>query len=652
MSPTHHFDIDHLPTHPDWLSEEAQQTLSKGYLLPGETPRDMWKRCALTAEKYLKYPGIGEDIMEMFWLGYMGGATPVLSNFGTNRGLPVSCFGHTIFDSTSSIYSHLKEVASLSKYGGGVGSYFGELRPGGSPISGGGKSGSIVDWMRLYDRTAATVSQGNTRRGNLALYLPIDHPDLMDALRSKDHSQGDPRNFIDSNLAVTIKDEWIMEMIFNDQGGSKQKIFGEVLKSRMISGSPYIIFIDNANNHRPKCFVDRALEIIQSQLCAEVFLPSDENHTFSCLLSSANLAKYDEWKNWKSKNTGKTVPELGIYLLDAVAEEFIHKASRLPSMGRAVRFTKKARALGLGTMGLHALYQSRNLPFASKAARELNIEVHRYMDEMSLKASQDMAKEYGEPEWCEGHGVRHATRLAIAPTKTNSVICGAVSEGIEPLTANLFVAGNAKGTFVRRNPYLESHLTAIGHNTQDVWDSILDERGSVQHLDFLSPRAKEIFKTAREIDQFEIVKQASDRQKYICQGQSVNLFVDPESDADYLMKLHLSAWNAGLKSLYYLKSTSMQVKKSAKSTTTSNVATIVTKADCPWCVKAKELLSSRGYVITETDRSAVPDDQWPYSTVPQVWINGSHVEGGYEGLFKLLQPTADPEYSECLACQG
>lgn len=639
------FDINSLPIHPDWLNAEALQTLGKGYLLSGETPRDMWKRCALTAEKYLKYPGIGEDIMEMFWLGYMGGATPVLSNFGTNRGLPVSCFGHTIFDSTSSIYSHLKEVASLSKYGGGVGSYFGELRPGGSPISGGGKSGSIVDWMRLYDRTAATVSQGNTRRGSFALYLPIDHPDLMDALRSKDHSQGDPRNFIDSNLAVTVKDEWIMEMIFNDQGGSKQKIFGEVLKSRMISGSPYIIFIDNANNHKPKCFVDRALEIIQSQLCAEIFLPSDENHTFTCLLSSANLAKYDEWKNWKSKNTGKTVPELGIYLLDAVSEEFIHKASRLPSMGRAVRFTKKARALGLGTMGLHALYQSRNLPFASKAARELNIEVHRYMDKMSLKASQDMAKEYGEPEWCEGHGVRHTTRLAIAPTKTNSVICGAVSEGIEPLTANLFVAGNAKGTFVRRNPYLESHLTAIGHNTQDVWDSILEERGSVQHLDFLTPIAKDVFKTAREIDQFELVKQAADRQPYICQGQSLNLFVDPEADASYIMRLHLSAWKAGLKSLYYLKSSSMQVKKSL-SKPVQPVALIVTKPGCPWCVKAKELLTARGYAIQEQDRSSLPDEEWPYSTVPQIWINGNHVPGGYSGLVN------ETEYAECLSCQG
>lgn len=648
-----YFDIDKLPICPDWLSEEAQQTLSKGYLLPGETPRDMWKRLSLTAEKHLKKPGIGEDIMEMFWLGYMGGASPVLSNFGTNRGLPVSCYSHTIKDDTNNIFSHLKEVAALSKYGGGVGSYFGELRPSGSPISGGGKSGSIVEWMRLYDRTASIVSQGNTRRGSFALYIPIDHPDLMDTLRSKDHSQGDPRNFIDSNIAVTIRDEWIIEMIFNDPDGSKKEIFSEVLRSRMMSGSPYLMFVDNANNQAPECFRKRNLKIVTSNLCSEIFLPTDENHSFTCVLSSINLSKYDEWKNWRGKNTGKTVPELGIYFLDSIVEEFIHKASRLPSMGRTVRFTKKSRALGLGTMGLHALYQSRNLPFASKGARDLNIEVHKYIDEMSLKASQDMAKEYGEPEWCEGHGVRHATRLAIAPTKTNSVICGAVSEGIEPLIANLFVAGNAKGTFVRKNPYLESHLEQIGKNTQEVWDSILEERGSVQNLDFLSPKEKEIFKTAREIDQFEIIKQAADRQPYICQGQSVNLFVDPEADAAYLMRLHLSAWKMGLKSLYYLKSTSLQVKsRGNKVVPQKQVAKVVTKPGCPWCTKVKELLKSRGYEITEVDRSEVSDSDWSWDTVPQVWINGSHVEGGYEGVSKMLGQSEEGKYSECLACQG
>ena len=642
------FSIDNLPTQPEWLSDEALKVLAKGYLIAGETPRDMWKRCATTAERLLGVPGIGTDIMEMFWNGYLGGSTPVLSNFGANRGLPISCYACHPSDSVSSIYSHLKEVAALSKNGGGIGVYFGDVRPSGAPISGGGRSTGVVPWMRQYDLAAAVVSQGNTRRGSFALYLPIEHPDLREVLRCKDHSQGDPRHFIDSNIAVTIKDAWMEDMISGDK--DKQEIFGEVLRSRMISGSPYMIFIDNANNQRPPCFVQRNLNIATSNLCSEIFLPTDENHTFVCVLSSLNLAKYDEWKGWRGAQTGKTVPELGIYFLDAVVEEFIHKAERLPSMGRAVRFAKKTRALGLGTMGLHALYQSRGIAFASEDAYALNIETHQWIAEMTLQASQDMAKEYGEPEWCEGNGIRHATRTAIAPTKTNSVVCGAVSEGVEPITANLFVAGNAKGTFVRKNPYLERHLVSIGKNTQEVWDSILEERGSVQHLDFLSAEDKQIFVTAREINQFAIVKQACQRQKFVCQGISTNLFVDPEASAEYLLKLHISAWKSGLKSLYYLKSSSLLVKK-RKSATTPLVALIVTKADCPWCVKAKELLKSRGYVIKEKDRVHIPDNEWLYQTVPQIWIDGVHVEGGYQGLVKNLDDIAT-DYSDCLACQG
>lgn len=988
----HHFDIDNLPTRPDWLTDEAMKVLEKGYLMPGETPREMWKRCAVTAEKHLGIESISIDFMEMFWKGYLGGASPVLSNFGTNRGLPISCFSVHLADSVSSIYSHLKEVAALSKNGGGVGVYFGDVRPSGSPISGGGKSTGIVPWMRQYDLAASVVSQGGVRRGSFALYLPIDHPDLVEALRCKDHSQGDPRNFIDSNLAVTITDDWIESMIGGDK--EKLKLFGEVLRCRMMSGSPYLVFIDNANNQRPECFEQRNLRISTSNLCftgdtkvavadgrnsvpiselvgtqfhvysarkrktsgngfmsqwvtevkpaiafktgtkeiveveledgstfrctgdhllarrdcswveakdsvgeilepfssftnsyghrmintvsnglarqsrmiweskngpipagyhvdhivsqggdnienlqllskeqhlkktseerkgsnnpihkvdpehfskaisvatsgqknplfsgidnyelielgkevyselgsftekdylslrergynvpksfssyrfggsfekyrsyvlgdevyegeneilpeapvnprelknqlleakvsqirnnglrvvsvrpagvedvydltvednhnfyivtqndkddtlsgvlvhncSEIFLPTDENHTFVCVLSSLNLAKYDEWRHWRGSVTGKTVPELGIYFLDAVVEEFIHKAERITSMGRAVRFAKKSRALGLGTMGKHALFQSRKLPFASKEARALNLEAHAWIDEMTLKASREMALQYGEPEWCEGNGVRHATRLAIAPTKTNSVICGAVSEGIEPLTANLFVAGNAKGTFVRKNPYLEQHLEAVGRNTQDVWDSILEERGSVQHLDFLTPEAKEIFRTAREIDQFEIIKQAADTQKHVCQGISTNLFVDPEASAEYLIRLHLVAWKLGLKSLYYLKSSSLQVKKTKPPE--QSVALVVTKEGCPWCDKAKSLLAERGYVVQEMDRSDIPDSEWPYTTVPQVWINGSHIEGGYEGLAAKLLGGETGQYADCAACQG
>lgn len=641
------FDIDSLPTHPEWLSEEAQQVLGKGYLLPGETPRDMWKRCAMTAEKHLGIPDIGTDILEMFWRGYLGGATPVLSNFGTSRGLPISCYSVHPSDSVYSIYSHLKEVAALSKNGGGVGIYFGDIRPSGAPIATGGKSTGVVPWMRQYDLAASVVSQGNTRRGSFALYLDIDHPDLAEALRCKDHSQGDPRNFIDSNLAVTIKDEWIEQMIAGDD--KKRDIFAEVLRSRMMTGSPYIIFIDNANSQAPDCFKQRNLSISTSNLCSEIYLPTDENHSFVCVLSSLNLAKYDEWKEWRGRHTGKTVPELATFFLEAVVTEFIHKAERLPSMGRSVRFAKKSRALGLGTMGLHALYQSRGIPFASQAARQLNVEVHQVIDRLTLKASQDMAQEYSEPEWCEGNGVRHATRTAIAPTKTNSVICGAVSEGIEPLVANLFVAANAKGTFVRKNPYLEAHLEAISKNTPDVWDSIREERGSVQHLDFLSEHAKQVFQTAREIDQFELVKQAADRQPYVCQGQSLNLFVDPEIPAADLARLHLAAWKNGLKGLYYLKSSSLQVKKKTP-IQSKPVALVVTKDGCPWCVEAKKLLAEHGYAIEEKDRSLFADSEWQWQTVPQIWLNGQHVLGGYEGLAEKLG--GEPQYSECLACQG
>jgi ribonucleoside-diphosphate reductase alpha chain len=247
------------------------------------------------------------------------------------------------------------------------------------------------------------------------MYLPIDHPDLAELLRTKDHSQGDPRDFIDSNIAVSITDEWVESMIAGDR--DKQKIFGEVLKARMISGSPYIIYIDNANRANPECYTQRGLKVSLSNLCSEIFLHTDENHTFVCVLSSINLARWEEWKDWRGAKTGKSVPELAVYLLDAVVEEFCHKGDRMTSMGRSVRFARKSRALGLGTMGLHALYQSKSLPFASKEARDLNIETHRFIKEQAIKASEEMAKRYGEPEWCEGSGRRHTHLMAIGPTQ-------------------------------------------------------------------------------------------------------------------------------------------------------------------------------------------------------------------------------------------
>ena len=632
---------------PSWMSTEAIETLSRGYLRAGESPRGMFERVAKTAAKYLPLtPGIEQDVFEILWRGFIGGASPVLSNFGASTGLPISCYSNHISDSVPSIYSHLKESAALSQHGGGVGTYFGDIRPAGAPISSGGKSTGVVPWMRQYDQCASVVSQGGVRRGSFALYLQIDHSDLLEVLRTKDHSQGDPRDFIDSNVAVTITDEWVESLLAGDL--EKKKIFGEVLKSRMVSGSPYIIFIDNANRANPDCYTQRGLSVKLSNLCSEIFLHTDENHTFVCVLSSLNLSRWDEWKDWRGPATGKSVPELAVYLLDAVVEEFCHKAERMTSMGRAVRFARKSRALGLGTMGLHALYQSKGLPFASPEARELNTTTHRFIKEQALKASKEMAATYGEPEWCQGTGLRHTHLMAIAPTKSNSVICGAGSEGIEPMEANYYVAKQAKGTFVRRNKYLEQYLEGIGKNTDETWESIIEFRGSVQHLDFIDNHAKEVFKTAREIDQFELIRQASDSQPSICQGQSLNLYVDPESTPRYLFKLHLSAWKGGLKSLYYLKSSSLLVKRAQSAQ--AKVARIVTKQECPYCSMAKSLLKSQGWAVEETDRANVPDSDWVWKTVPQIWLNGQHV-GGYAELAEKLGQ-GEKTYGECVACEG
>jgi len=630
---------------PEWLSEEGMHTLSAGYLLPGETPRAMFERVAKAAATINDDESLYQDLFDCLWNGWIGLASPVAANFGTSRALPISCYSVHLSDSVSSIYSHLKEVAQLSKNGGGVGVYFGDVRPAGAPISGGGKSTGIVPWAQQYDLAARVVSQGGVRRGSFAIYLPIDHPDVPELLRAKDHSKGDPRKFVDSNVALTITDEWVESMIAGDT--HKQELFGEVLKTRMISGSPYLVFIDNANAQNPECYTERGLSVKTSNLCSEIFLHTDEHHSFVCVLSSLNLSRYDEYKDWKSPTTGRTVPQLAIHLLDAVVSEFIRKAKDKVGLGRSVRFAEKSRALGLGTMGLHTLYQKRGLPFKSEKARELNIEAHRWIREQSEIASRELAVKFGEPEWCVGSGMRHTHLLAVAPTRTNSVISGAFSQGIEPIDSNYFVAKQAKGTYVRKNPVLEQLLCDRGVGPE-VWDKILDAKGSIQDLDIFTESEKEIFKTAREIDQFELIKQAADRQQFICQGQSLNLFVDPESDPAYIMRLHLSAWKMGLKSLYYLKSSSLLTKKR------SSGAQVVTKDDCPWCVKLKELLRNEGIPFTELSKEeAIQRNLWKetFKTVPQLWMNGKHI-GGYSDYVQLKTESTETAYADCLSCEA
>jgi ribonucleoside-diphosphate reductase alpha chain len=625
---------------PEWLSEEGKATLSRGYLLPGETPRDMHVRLSSHAARVLERPDLEEDFFQIFWNGWLGPATPVASNFGTHRGLPISCYSVHVDDSVNSIYSHLKEVAQLSKHGGGVGVFMGDVRPAGSPISGGGKSTGVVPWSQQYDLASRVVSQGGVRRGSFAIYLPIDHPDVPELLLSKDHSKGDPRRFIDSNIGLTVTDNWIEQMLAGDK--EKQELFSEVLRTRLISGSPYLVFIDNVNRQNPECYRERGLEVSTSNLCSEITLFTDDQHSFVCVLSSLNLARYDEWRDWRGKS-GLSVPELSTYFLDAVVEDFIHKASRITSMGRAVRFAQKSRALGLGTMGLHLLYQKRGLPFVSSEARQLNKEVHEFIKSEALRASAALAASYGEPEWCAGSGLRNTHLLAVAPTRTNAVISGAFSQGVEPIDANYFVAKQAKGTFVRKNPVLEQLFCDKGIG-EEVWESILEERGSVQHLDCLTPKEKSVFMTAREIDQFELIRQAADRTPMICQAQSLNLFVDPEISAEELVRLHLSAWKNGVKSLYYLRSTSLVAKREKKPN-----AKIITKVACPYCVKLKEQLKLDGISFEEIDRKDV--ENFPYPTVPQLWLSGEHI-GGYTEYMEAKHASKTEDYAECEACSG
>lgn len=634
---------DHSSVAPEWLTPEGMQTLSSGYLMPGETPRTMFERVSRAASLINEDPSLESDLFECLWNGWIGLASPVAANFGTSRALPISCYSVHLSDSISSIYSHLKEVAQLSKNGGGVGVYMGDVRPAGAPISGGGKSTGVVPWCQQYDLAARVVSQGGVRRGSFAIYLPIDHTDVPEILRAKDHSKGDPRKFIDSNVALTVTNDWIESMIAGDK--KKQDLFGEVIKTRLLSGSPYLIYIDNANEQNPQCYKDRGLTVKTSNLCSEIFLHTDEGHSFVCVLSSLNLSRYDEYKNWKSAS-GRSVPQIAVHLLEAVVSEFIRKATHRVGLGRACRFAEKSRALGLGTMGLHTLYQKRGLPFKSSGARDLNIETHKWMREEAEVASRELAERFGEPEWCVGSGMRHTHLVAIAPTRTNSVISGAFSQGIEPIDSNYFVAKQAKGTFVRKNPTLEELFCARGIS-DEIWNVILEEKGSVQHLDCLTDEEKQVFLTAREIDQCELIKQAADRQIYVCQGQSLNLFVDPEASPEYLFKLHLSAWKMGLKSLYYLKSSSMLTKSN------DSDAIIVTRDDCPFCVLLKDRLKQDGIQYKEMRKEeAMTTGIWSenFQTVPQLWISGRHIGGYTEYMNKITHEITETQ--ECEACHA
>ena len=530
---------------PEFYDDASYQTVINGYLYKDETPKQMYKRLAKTSASYYnndkKYE---KKLFDFLWKGWLCPATPVAANFGTNRALPISCFSFSVDDTTDDIFQKNHELAILSKHGGGIGVFLGRVRGGGEPISKGGVSGGVIPWAKVYDSTTVAVSQGSTRRGASAVYLPIDHKDIEEFLDLR-RPTGDPnRRCMNLHHAVTITDAWMNSMLAGDL--EKRKIWKKILTARFEQGEPYLFFTDNVNNQNPECYKANNLNVETSNICSEITLHTDPNHTFVCCLSSLNLSKWDEWKD-------TDLVEVAVRFLDSVIEEFIQKASYIRGFENAVRSAVKGRAIGIGVLGYHTLLQSKMLPFDSFESMMLNNLIFKIIKERADKETRNLAKELGEPEWCRGFNIRNTHLIALAPTASNSIISGGVSPSIEPIAANIFSQKTAKGTFIRKNKQLESLLSSKGMNNDSTWKSITVNNGSVQHLTFLTKEEKDVFLTAKEINQFALVKQAAQRQKHIDQGQSLNLFFAENSDPKYINDVHLEAWRSGLKTLYYCR---------------------------------------------------------------------------------------------------
>lgn len=527
-----------------WLNEESQQILNRGYLLKGETTKTAIERIAMAAAKRLYKPELCEPFIEMIEKGWMSLSSPIWANMGTERGLPISCFNVYVPDSIENITHKLGEVIMQTKIGGGTSGYFGELRERGSAVTDNGKSSGAVSFMKLFDTAMDTISQGGVRRGAFAAYLDIDHPDIGEFLEIK--NIGNPiQNLF---TGICIPDYWMQDMIDGDM--DKRKIWAKVLESRQQKGLPYLFFSDNINRNKPQVYKDKNLKIYSSNLCSEIALPSSVDESFICCLSSMNLELYDEWKD-----TGAV--RLATFFLDAVLQEFIAKTEDNYYLGSANRFAKRHRALGLGVMGWHSYLQKNMIPFEGMDAKRLTTTIFKDISEKAEKASVELANIYGEPDLLKGYGKRNTTLMAIAPTTSSSAILGQTSPGIEPFSSNYYKAGLSKGNFMRKNKYLRQLLVEKGLDNEDIWRSIMLNHGSVQHLPDLSDEEKAVFKTFKEISQLEIIQQASIRQKYIDQAQSLNLNIPsnlPVKDVNMLM---IEAWKLGVKSLYYQRSQSV-----------------------------------------------------------------------------------------------
>lgn len=522
----------------EWLNEESKLFLQRGYLLEGVTAKERIRQIAENAEKILGKKGFADKFYDYMGKGWFSLSSPIWSNFGLNRGLPIACFSSLIGDSIQDIVSTVAEVGMMSKYGGGTSGYFGKVRPRGSVITNNGKSDGTFNFLKLFDSTIDVISQGTSRKGQFAAYIDIDHGDIDEWLDI--HTEGNPIQLMYYGVCVTNK--WLEEMKAGDE--HKRKIWAKLLQRKAETGIPYIFFSDNANAGRPDVYKDMNLYIKNSNLCSEIMLPVSETESFVCCLSSMNLLYFDEWKDTDA-------PEVLTWFLDAVMTEFIEKAKDIAFMEKAVKFSRRHRALGLGVLGWHSYLQSHMIPFDSFEALLKTTEIFQLLQEKTLKASQDMAKELGEPELLEGYGRRNTTLMAIAPTKSSSFILGSVSPSIEPFKSNYYVKDLAKIKTIYKNPFLEKLLKEKGLDNDEIWNSILAHDGSVQHLTQLTQHEKDVFKTFQEISQKAIIDLAAERQKYIDQGQSLNIMIHPSTPTKDVNQLYLYAAQSGIKAIYY-----------------------------------------------------------------------------------------------------
>ena len=521
-----------------WLNKDSRTFLSRGYLSKDETPEQRIRDIAEKAEEYLHEEGFADKFVGYMARGFYSLASPVWANYGKERGLPVSCFGSYIDDSMQAILFSHAENGMLMKNGGGTSGYFGALRGRGAPITDQGESSGSVHFMQMYDTLASVVSQGSVRRGFFAGYQDIEHPDADEFLDIA--TEGNPIQGL--TTGITVSDKFIEEMKAGDS--QKRALWAKVLQRRSEVGFPYILYSDNVNNGRPKVYKDKDRRVYASNMCAEIALPSSHEETFTCVLSSINLLHWDEIKETDAIETMTK-------FLDTVCEEFIRKTEGQIYLKRARDFAMNHRALGAGVLGWHSYLQSKMIAFESAEAAELNLEIAQTLRERSHAASREMAEKHGEPPILEGYGMRNTTTMAIAPTKSSSFILGQVSQSIEPEFSNCYVKDLAKMKVTIKNPYLEKLLKKKKQDTPEVWDSIRNNDGSVQHLEFLDDNEKAVFKTFSEINPYTMVDQAAVRQEYIDQSQSLNLMLDPDMSVKEINQLYLYAWEMGVKSLYY-----------------------------------------------------------------------------------------------------